>query len=56
VLQLVAGGRSTRQVAKILGVSLKTAGAYRTNLMGKLGLHSVAELVRYVVRNRIINP
>ena len=56
MLQLIAEGRSTREAAKVLGVSLKTADTHRTNLMRKVGLHSIAKLVRYAVRNRIVDP
>lgn len=56
VLQLVAEGRSTKEVASVLDVSVKTADTHRTNLMRKLGLHSLAELVRYAIRNGVIDP
>jgi DNA-binding NarL/FixJ family response regulator len=54
ILQLIAEGRSTKEVAALLGIAFKTAEVHRTNLMRKLELHSVAELVRYAVRNKII--
>lgn len=55
VIQLVAEGSSTKEVATILGLSVKTAETHRNNIMHKLGLHSVSELVLYAVRNRIIH-
>jgi len=54
VLQLIAEGRSTKQVAYELGVSFKTADTHRTNLMRKLNLHSVSEIVRYAIRNKLV--
>lgn len=56
ILQLIAEGRSTKEVAAELGISVKTTETHRTNLMRKLDLHSVSELVRYAIRNRIVNP
>lgn len=54
VIQLLAEGKSTKEVASILGLSVKTAETHRSNIMGKLGLHSVSELVLYAVRNNIV--
>lgn len=51
VLKLVAEGYSTKECATILGVSVKTADSHRTRLMGKLGIHGTAGLVRYAVRH-----
>lgn len=56
VLQLIAEGRSTKDVADVLGLSVKTAETHRTNLMRKLDLHSLADLVKYAIRNKIIEP
>ena len=56
VLQLLAEGHSTKEVAHVLGVSVKTADTHRSNLMRKLDLHSIAALVRYAVRNDLIVP
>ena len=53
ILQLIAEGKATKQVADLLGISVKTADTHRTNLMRKLKLHSTAELVRYAIRNQI---
>jgi DNA-binding NarL/FixJ family response regulator len=50
VLQLLAEGNSTKQIALSLGVSVKTIETYRSRLMEKLDLHSVAELTKYAVR------
>jgi len=56
VLQLLAEGNSTKEVASTLKVSVKTAESHRANLMKKLGLESIGELVRYAVRNHIVEP
>jgi DNA-binding NarL/FixJ family response regulator len=53
IVQLLAEGRSNKEVATRLGISVKTAETHRANVMHKLGLHSTAELVRYALRNRI---
>jgi len=56
VVQLIAEGRTNKEVAETLGISVKTAEAHRTNVMRKLDLHSVSELVRYAVRNKMVEP
>ena len=56
VLQLIAEGKSTKDVASLLGISVKTAESHRTRLMHKLDIHETASLVRYAVRNGIIQP
>ena len=55
VLQLLAEGRSNKDVANLLGLSVTTIETHRTNMMQKLDLHSTAEIVLYAVRKRIIN-
>ena len=54
ITQLLAEGKSSKEVAVALGISVKTAETHRANIMRKLELHSVSELVRYAVRNEII--
>jgi DNA-binding NarL/FixJ family response regulator len=54
VIQLLAEGKTSKEVAVTLHLSVKTAETHRTNLMPKLGLHSVADLTRYAVRNGIV--
>ena len=54
VVQLLAEGKSTKEVAVALGLSVKTAETHRSNIMRKLDLHSVSELVLYAVRNNIV--
>lgn len=56
IVQLIAEGRSNKDVAVRLGVSVKTVDAHRANLMAKLNLHSAVDLVRYAIRNRIVEP
>lgn len=54
VIQLLAEGKTTKEVAVALSLSVKTAETHRTNLMRKLDLHSVADLTLYAVRNGIV--
>jgi DNA-binding NarL/FixJ family response regulator len=54
VLQLLAEGRSNKEVAGVLNLSLSTVETHRTNMMQKLNLHSAAEIVLYAVRKKLI--
>jgi DNA-binding NarL/FixJ family response regulator len=54
VFKLLAEGKTSRDIAKYLNISLKTAMTHRTNLMAKLNMHSRTELVRYAIRKAII--
>lgn len=54
IVQMLCEGRTNKEVATALGVSVKTIDAHRANIMHKLNLRSVTELVRYAIRNRII--
>jgi len=54
VIQLVAEGKTTKEIATTLRLSVKTAETHRTNLMRKLDLHSIAGLTLYAVRNGIV--
>lgn len=56
IVQLLAEGKSNKEVAAALNISIKTAETHRTNIMNKLDLRSVTELVRYAVRNNIVEP
>jgi DNA-binding CsgD family transcriptional regulator len=56
VLILVAGGKSTREVAEALGISYKTADSHRTKIMEKLDVHETASLVRWAIRHNLITP
>ncbi len=55
IVQLLAEGKSTKEVAVALGLSVKTAETHRSNIMRKLQLHSVSDLVLYAVRNNIVH-
>jgi len=54
IVQLLAEGKSTKEVAVVLNLSVKTAETHRANIMRKLDLHSVSDLVLYAVRNNIV--
>lgn len=54
VLQLVGEGKTTKDIAGRLGISVKTAESHRTRLMKKLDIHEVASLVRYAIRRGLI--
>jgi DNA-binding NarL/FixJ family response regulator len=54
ILQLVAEGHTTKEVAARLGVSAKTADSHRTNVMAKLDLHDVASLTRFAIANGLV--
>lgn len=56
VLRLIADGQSTKEVARVLAISTKTAESHRTRLMAKLDLHDTASLVRYAIREGFIQP
>jgi DNA-binding NarL/FixJ family response regulator len=55
VVQLVCEGKSSKEVATILNLSLATAETHRSNILRKLGLHSIADLVMYAVKNEIVH-
>ena len=56
IVQLIAEGKSNKQVAEALGISIRTAETHRASILRKLNLDSVASLVRYAIRNKIIEP
>jgi len=55
VVQLVCEGKASKEIAATLSMSLATAETHRSNILRKLGLHSIAELVLYAVRNEIVH-
>ncbi len=55
IVQLLAEGKSSKEVAVALGLSVKTAETHRSNIMRKLDLHSVSDLVLYAIRNNIVH-
>lgn len=56
IVQLVAEGRTSKEIAHRLGVSDKTVETHRTNLMNKIDCHSVVDIVRYAIRNGLVQP
>jgi DNA-binding NarL/FixJ family response regulator len=56
VLQLVAEGKTSKEIAVLMGLSVKTAESYRARLMEKLEIHETAGLVRYAIRHGLIDP
>jgi DNA-binding NarL/FixJ family response regulator len=56
IIELLAEGRSNKEVANLLGMSVRTAETHRASVLRKLGLDSLASLVRYAIRNKIIEP
>jgi len=56
ILQLLTEGKSNKEIGATLGMTTKTAETHRTQIMAKLNLHSMSALVRYAIRNRIIEP
>jgi len=56
VLHLVAEGKTTKEVASLLGMSVKTAEYHRNSVMRKLDIHETASLVRYAIRRGLIEP
>jgi DNA-binding CsgD family transcriptional regulator len=53
-VQLLSGGKNSKEVALSLGTSVKTAETHRANIMRKREIHSVSQLVLYAVRNQIV--
>ena len=56
IVQLLAEGKGNKEIAAYLNISVKTAEINRANIMLKMNFHSVTELVRYAVKNKIIQP
>ncbi|EGW36182.1 response regulator transcription factor [Desulfosporosinus sp. OT] len=56
IVQLLAEGNSNKNIAQLLNLSLKTVETHRSNIMHKLGLKSITDLVLYAVRNHLIEP
>jgi two-component system response regulator NreC len=56
IVQLLAEGGSNKEVASVLGISIRTAESHRANILRKLRLDSLADLVRYAIRNKIVAP
>ena len=56
IIQLIAEGQTNKEAASTLGISVKTIEAHRASIMKKLHLRSVSDLVRYAIRNKIVQP
>jgi DNA-binding NarL/FixJ family response regulator len=56
ILRLIADGHTTKEIARLLNVTVKTAEKHRTQLMQRLGIHEIAGLVRYAVRVGLVHP
>jgi DNA-binding NarL/FixJ family response regulator len=56
ILKLLAEAKTSKEVAAALGMAVKTVETHRSNMMKRLNCHSLGELVRYALRNEIINP
>jgi DNA-binding NarL/FixJ family response regulator len=56
VLQLLAEGKTSKEVATTLGLSVKTADTHRSNVMHRLKCHSITDLVHYAIRNNVVQP
>jgi DNA-binding NarL/FixJ family response regulator len=52
---MIADGINTKEIAHTLKLSVKSIEVYRSQIMDKLGIHSVAELVKYAVKNEMVN-
>jgi two-component system, NarL family, response regulator NreC len=56
VLQLIAESKTTKEIAKLLEISVKTVETYRSRIMEKLGIHDIAGVVRYAIRHGVVQP
>ena len=56
IIQLLGEGHSNKAVSARLGISVKTVETHRSAIMRKLSINSIAQLVRYAIRNRIVEP
>jgi DNA-binding NarL/FixJ family response regulator len=56
VVQLIAEGRTNKEVAQLLGINLKTVETHRAAAMRKINAHTSADLVRYAIRNKMVEP
>ena len=56
ITRLLAEAKSNKQIAALLGITVRTVETHRANIMIKLGVHSLAELIRYAIRNQLATP
>ena len=55
ILRLIVGGKSNKEIAVDLGLSVNTVAVHRANIMESLGIHNTAELVVYAIKNGLVN-
>jgi DNA-binding NarL/FixJ family response regulator len=55
VVRLLAEGKSNKEIAPILNITARTVETYRSRIMGKLNIHSLAQLIRYAVQNGLVH-
>ena len=55
VVRLLAEGNTNKEIAPLLGIAVRTVETYRSRIMAKLGIHSMAHLVRYAVQNKLVD-
>jgi DNA-binding NarL/FixJ family response regulator len=56
IVQMLAEGKTNKEVASLLSISVKTVETHRATVMRKLGINSIVELVRYAIRNQLVEP
>jgi len=56
IVQLIAEGRSTKEIARTLSIAVGTAETHRGNIMRKMGFESLSDVVRYAIKNKMIEP
>ena len=56
MVQLIAEGRRNKEAAQLLGINLKTIETHRAAAMRKINAHTSADLVRYAIRNKMVEP
>ena len=56
IVQLLAEGKSSKEIARLLSIAVNTAETHRANIMRKMGFESVSDVVRYAIKNKMIEP
>jgi len=56
IVQLLAEGRSSKEIARLLSIAVNTADTHRSNIMRKMGFESISDVVRYAIKNKMIDP
>jgi DNA-binding NarL/FixJ family response regulator len=56
IVQLLAEGKSSKEIARVLSIAVATAETHRANIMRKMGFASIADVVRYAIKNKMIDP